>query len=512
MSFSVVHTRACLGVEAPAVTVETHISHGLPGVHIVGLAKPVVKESIDRVRSALLNSGYQFPNRRMTINLAPADLPKASSRYDLPICIGILAASRQLASTQLEQLEFLGELELSGRLRPVRGVLPAALQAGRHKRNLVLPNGNAAEAALQKKASVFYGDTLSNICAGLGEGRALALHPHTPISPGSRSALADLSEVRGQMRGLRALTIAASGGHHMLVVGPPGIGKTMLIQRLPSILPPLGEEQALEVAAIRSLAGYDILPRALGTPPFCSPHHTASAVAIAGGGNPIRPGSVSLAHHGVLFLDELPEFKRQTLEVLREPMESGHIVISRAATEMRYPAQFQLIAAMNPCPCGYAGNDTELCCCSPRQIANYRNRISGPLMDRIDLHVDLDYRARSTAHALAQDQPTHDSATVYAQVVAARALQASRGTPNARLGERQLGQYCALDEQTRQLMTESVEKLGLSVRARQRAIRVARTIADLEQSSQIRAVHLGEALAYRYRKRPAMGYTSAVPR
>lgn len=501
MGFATVYTRATSGVQVSLVTVEIHISHGLPKINIVGLAKTVVKESIERVRSAIINTGYRFPNRRMTINLAPADLPKLSSRYDLAISIGILVASQQLPAELLGNVEFLGELELSGQLRAVNGVLPAAVAAGKCERDIIVPTQNAREAALQSDATVMYSDNLLDVCKAMRGAEHLPSHPHIPLSATPRSTITDIDEVRGQPHARRALIIAASGGHHMLLRGPPGVGKTMLIQRLPGILPVLKHSQALEVATIRSLIGQQIVPEDLLNPPFCAPHHTASAVAIAGGGSVPRPGSVSLAHHGILFLDELPEFKRQTLEVLREPLESGHIVISRAAAEINYPARFQLVAAMNSCPCGYSGSKQRACQCSDTQIYNYQNRISGPLLDRIDLHIDIaqvSYAAIAT-HARPKPKQSDGNQQIRQQVADARAVQDERGALNARLTDKQLIKYCALNDKARVLMLNASNQLQLSARAYQRTLRVARTIADLEQHPNIDIQDIKEALSYRRR-------------
>lgn len=493
MSFSIVHTRASLGIEAPLITVETHLSNGLPSIHIVGLAKTIVKESIDRVRSALLNIGFKFPNRRMTINLAPADLPKQSSRFDLPISIGILLASEQLPPAATKEMEFLGELELSGKLRAVDGVLCAAIACAKAKHDLVVPTENAAEAALYAQTRIFYGSTLKQICAGIIGDELLPQQKNSTTAKHKNGhAIYDLNEVRGQKTAVRALTIAAAGGHHLLMVGPPGVGKTMLAQRISGILPKLKQEQALEVAAIRSLSHKDIDIETLHEPPFCAPHHTATPYAIAGGGAIPRPGSVSLAHNGILFLDELPEFKRQALEVLRQPIESGYIVISRAQAEISYPAQFQLIAAMNPCPCGYAYSRERQCRCSPRQIDMYRSRISGPLLDRIDLHIDLSYPANT-----ANEDKAESSSTVLQHVTQARHRQEKRNILNGRMNARQIKNHCVLCAQATDLMNQASSKIRLSTRAYQRVIRVARTIADLEQEHDIKPQHLREALAYR---------------
>jgi magnesium chelatase family protein len=507
MNFAAVYTRTSIGIASALVTIEVHISQGLPKIHIVGLAKPVVKESIERVRSAIINTGYRFPNRRMTINLAPADLPKSSSRYDLPISIGILVASRQLPVKMLEHVEFLGELELSGQLRPVSGALPAALAAGKCGHDIILPMTCAHEAALQGEARVLQGKTLLEVCKAMHGQEALPIRPRIVARGSQRQHETNLDDVRGQPRARRALIIAASGGHHMLLSGPPGVGKTMLAQRMPTILPQLRIEHALELATIRSVAGETIAPETLLDPPFCAPHHTASQVAIAGGGSDPRPGSVSLASHGVLFLDELPEFKRQALEVLREPMEAGQIMISRAAGEATYPARFQLIATMNLCPCGYTGSKRNACMCTPTQIRNYHNRISGPLLDRIDLHIDVTpipytsvaRQARNSSPQGTKQETQHQSALK--QVTNARDTQYSRGNLNAHLTSQQLDKYCCLTEPTKLIMSQFAERLQLSVRACQGALRVARTIADIEGLPNIEQQHISEALSYR--KSPA---------
>ncbi|MGD8690170.1 MAG: YifB family Mg chelatase-like AAA ATPase, partial [Gammaproteobacteria bacterium] len=387
MALSRVLSRAQAGIEAPAVTVEVHLSNGLPSLSIVGLPEAAVREAKDRVRSALINSRFDFPARRITVNLAPADLPKEGGRFDLPIALGILAASGQIPDDPLERHEFVGELSLSGELRPVRGALPAAVKVRDAGRALLVAADNADEAALVSGARVHGAEHLLEVCAHLNGDTRLGLHEPT-IKGGAAPAAGDLRDVRGQHQARRALEIAAAGGHSLLFIGPPGTGKSMLASRLPGVLPPMTEEEALEAAAVASVSGgFD--PARWGQRPFRSPHHTASGVALVGGGTHPRPGEISLAHHGVMFLDELPEFDRKVLEVLREPLESGEITISRAARQASYPARFQLIAAMNPCPCGYLGDPGGRCRCTEDQVWRYRSRISGPLLDRLDLHVEV---------------------------------------------------------------------------------------------------------------------------
>ncbi len=495
MALAVVHSRAQYGVSAPSVQVEVHLSGGLPGMSIVGLPETAVKESRDRVRAALICGQFDLPQRRITINLAPADLPKDGGRFDLPIALGILAASGQLPVAALAAHEFLGELALTGDLRGVDGALPAVLAAGREGRSMVLPQANAHEASLVGGASAHTASSLLEVCAFLRGQSQLPLAATEPRAT-AHGEVPDLSDVRGQALARRALEIAAAGGHNLLMCGPPGSGKSMLAQRLPGILPPLDEDAALEVAAIASIAAGRIDPARWRVPPYRQPHHTASAVALVGGGSHPRPGEISLAHRGVLFLDELPEWDRRVLEVLREPLESGHITISRAARQAEFPARFQLLAAMNPCPCGWAGDPSGRCHCSAEQIGRYRGRISGPLLDRIDLQIEV---PRVQAAELRPDAPPGEcSAAVRMRVARARDLQMARcGRLNAQLGQAELLAHCRLSDAEQALLEAAVERLQLSARASQRILRVARTVADLAGAERIAASHLAEAIGYR---------------
>jgi magnesium chelatase family protein len=494
VSYATAFSRAQDGVHAPQVTVEVHLSGGLPAFAIVGLPEAAVRESRDRVRAALLNTAFEFPQRRITASLAPADLPKEGSRFDLPIALALLAAQGQIPAEALSRIESLGELSLSGELRRVTGVLPAALQARDAGRILVLPVESGADAALVSDADVRIARTLPEVCAWLSARGEL---PRAVAAPSAAlPEPPDLADVRGQHRARRALEIAAAGGHNLLFVGPPGTGKTMLASRLPGILPPLGEDEALQAAAVASVCGLPLDPARFRERRFRSPHHTASAVALVGGGSLPRPGEISLAHHGVLFLDELPEWNRHVLEVLREPLESGRIMISRAARQAEFPASFQLVAAMNPCPCGYAGDPSGRCRCSGEQIARYRARLSGPLLDRIDLHVEVPRLQRSELAGTAARGES--SAAVRERVIAARRRQAVRaGCANARLDPRSMDRDCALAEADQVMLEQSVERFGLSARAQHRVLRVARTIADLADSARVQRPHLAEALAYR---------------
>jgi magnesium chelatase family protein len=496
MSLAIVYSRASAGIAAPLVTVETHLSNGMAGLSIVGLPETAVKESKDRVRSALMNTHFEFPVRRITINLAPADLPKEGSRFDLPIALGILAASGQIPREALLDYELVGELALSGELRPVQSVLPLVFNAYQSGRQVIVPEANAAEASLVQQAKVFSAKHILDVCAHLQGERTLTLCRRENATVSQNYSI-DMSDVKGQPHAKRALEIAAAGNHSMLLVGPPGTGKTMLANRLITILPPLSEYDALEVAAMTSISSAGFNPANWGRIPFRSPHHSSSSVALVGGGRPPRPGEISLAHRGILFLDELPEFQRHVLECLREPLESGSISISRAAHQVAYPAQFQFVAAMNPCPCGHAGSTTETCRCSPEQIQRYLGRLSGPLLDRMDMHIEV---ARIEPTLIMQDETPADEAsdTVRARVMQARERQVERqGKINFALTATELKKYCLLDQKAQMILNQTMNKYHFSARVCHRIIKIARTIADLAGSASIITDHVSEALSYR---------------
>ena len=499
LSLAIVRSRALAGMEAPEVIVEVHLTGGLPHFNIVGLAETEVKESRDRVRAALLNARFELPSRRITVNLAPADLPKESGRFDLPIAIGIQVASGQIPADRVDAYEYAGELSLSGALRPIVGALAMThalsrrpVVAGAARRGFILPTGSAREAALCDDVAVHPAATLLDVCAHLAGRASLPVQRNVVALPGP--AMRDLGDVNGQAAAKRALEVAAAGGHSVLMIGPPGTGKSMLAARFPALLPPMTTAEALESAAIASVAGrFDL--DTWRVRPYRAPHHTASGVALVGGGSVPRPGEISLAHHGVLFLDELPEFDRRVLEVLREPLESGHITISRAARQADFPARFQLIAAMNPCPCGYLGHPTRACRCSADAIARYRDRISGPLLDRIDLQIEVPALAAETIAAAPDGEPTP---VIAARVAVARALQCVRqGGPNALLDGKAIDARCRPDDAGGALLQSAMARLGWSARAYHRVLKIARTIADLADEDVVRAAHIAEAIGYR---------------
>ncbi len=496
MSLAVVYSRGRSGIDAPLVTVEVHVANGLPSLSIVGLPETAVKESKDRVRGAILTSHFEFPMQRITINLAPADLPKEGGRFDLAIALGILAASGQIASDCLASYECIGELSLGGELRAINGVLPIAVACRNSQRSLILPVDNTREACLVNDVQVYPGRHLLEICGHLNGQQSI--HQAIPETVSHQDAeQPDFSEVHGQYQVKRAFEIAAAGMHNLLMLGPPGTGKSMLAARLPGVLPPLTEDQALETASLASISDSGLNTERWCQAPFRSPHHTASAAALVGGGSNPKPGEISLAHNGTLFLDELPEFDRKVLEVLREPLETGHITISRANRQADFPARFQLIAAMNPCPCGYQGDPSGRCHCTPDAISRYRNKISGPLLDRIDIHIEV---PRVSHEVLRNGSPEGEarSVDIRKRVVAARKQAYKRaGKVNASMNSTEVKRYCHVSESSHQLLEQAMNQFGLSHRAYHRILKLARTIADLDCSDTINSSHLSEAISYR---------------
>jgi len=497
MSLSIVYSRAG-GLQAPLVTVEVLLTNGLPSLNIVGLPETAVKESKDRVRGAIINSQFDFPIRRITINLAPADLPKEGGRFDLAIALGILLSSKQLKPVQdrnIEQFELLGELALSGDLRSVKSIIPVAIQARKNNQILIVPEENGLEASLIKGLKVYTAKTLLEVCAffkGVSQLPVPFINSHEQQQTYSNC----LSDIRGQQSAKRALEIAAAGQHSLLMKGPPGTGKTMLASRLVTILPEMSDSEAQEVAAIRSVCGESVDIHNWAVRSFRVPHHTASGVALVGGGSYPRPGEISLAHHGVLFMDELPEFSQKVLEVLRQPLESGKITISRAAQQADFPALFQLIAAMNPCPCGYWGDAQNNCRCTSEQVQRYQNKLSGPFLDRIDMHIEVPTLSHQD---LQQSSDTIETShSVKQRVINAQKIQKDRRRHcNAYLSNREIEQDCQLSDDNQKVLEKTMDKMHLSARAYHRILKLARTIADLDNSETIQLNHLTESIGYR---------------
>lgn len=498
MSIATAFTRAELGIEAPLVTIEVHLSNGLPRTHIVGLAETAVRESKERVRSALMNSQFDYPRKVITINLGPADLPKQGCRYDLPVALGMLAAMGVFPAERLQKFEFMGELGLNGDIKPVPGILPSASQTVKSVRSLIIPDGNSVEASLLNSSKIYVVDHLLALVRFLQHKQPLSLARDVPREKINCLSPAKLSDIKGQHLAKRALIIAASGSHNLIMIGPPGTGKTMLASRLAGLLPPLTQDESLELASIQSVSNRVTNLCEWGLAPFRTPHHTATAVSLCGGGSHPRPGEISLAHRGILFLDELPEYSRRVLEVLREPLESGKISISRARYKITYPARFQLVATMNPCPCGFAGRDNSRCTCTQDKIHKYRSRLSGPLLDRIDLHVEvppLPKGSLSDPH-LNSCENEHQEAVSIANKVRQNGLTL-RGKANAYLTVKETERVCKITPDSRKMLDNAIDKLGLSARGYYKILKIALTIAEMEGDSSIRLEHLAEAISYR---------------
>lgn len=494
MRFAKTYTRTVHGISANLVTVETHVSGGLPGLHLVGLAETTVKESRLRVKSAIINSGFEFPARRIVVNLAPAHLPKEGCGLDLPIAISILMATGQLDVPNLDSYEFCSELSLSGELRGVPTMLPIAIAAHAQNRALVVAPCNEAQAAQVANNTIWVAKDLKTVCQHLIGAKSCA-KGEILLGPKKNHTRGDMNEIHGQQAAKKTLEIAAAGGHHVLMVGPPGTGKSMLAARFADLLPPLSESENLDVQCIYATQAHQKAPP-WGRRPFRAPHHTASSVALSGGGHKAQAGEITLAHHGVLFLDELPEFQRNALEILRQPLELGHIDIARAPYHVQFPAQFQLIAAMNPCPCGYWGHPTQMCECGQDQIKKYQQKISGPLLDRIDLQVHTS--VLEPALLVEQSTLAESSAEIRARVLTAHQMQLSRQNQlNARLSNQQVHQFCKLSQKVKDYMQHAAIKLSISARGFYRIIKVARTVADLQQASEIAIPHVSEALVFR---------------